>query len=153
MLKGILSISGKPGLYKMLSQGKNTIIVESLTDGKRMPAHSYTKIIALEDIAIFTDQEDVPLADVLKNVYEKENGGACINPKKASSDELKAYFEEILPDYDRDRVYVSDMKKLFTWYETLREHNLLNFTEDEEGADETSEETKDDAPKQDNAEA
>lgn len=137
MLKGILSISGKPGLYKMLSQGKNTIIVESLADGKRMPAHSYTKIIALEDIAIFTETEDIPLEKVLKSVFEKENGGACIDPKKSSSDALKAYFEEILPDYDRDRVYVSDMKKLFTWYETLRGHELLVF--DDEEADEKPE--------------
>lgn len=141
MLKGILSISGKPGLYKMLSQGKNTIIVESLLDGKKMPAHSYTKIVSLEDIAIFTDTEDVPLATVLKNVFDKENGGVCLDPKKASTNEIKAYFEEVLPAYDQERVYVSDMKKLFTWYNILHENNLLVFT-DETEEDEAAEATE-----------
>jgi hypothetical protein len=126
MLKGILSISGKPGLYKMVSQGKNNIIVESLIDGKRFPAHSFEKIISLEDIAIFTETEDMPLIDVFKAIIKKEGEGAkSLNPKKASSEQLKAYFKEIIPEYDTDRVYVSDMKKVFSWYNLLIEKDLL----------------------------
>jgi hypothetical protein len=131
MLKGILSISGKPGLYKMVTQGKNSIIVESLIDGKRIPAHSFAKVISLEDIAIFTETEEVPLAEVFKVIIEKEgDGNPAPDSKKISTDDLKAYFDEILPDYDRDRVYVSDMKKVLIWFNLLLEKDLLK--EDEE---------------------
>ena len=109
-LKDILAIGGKPGLYRFIAQAKNGIIVESLTDKKRIPAYASDKVSALEDIAIFTDSEEVNLADVFKKIFEKENGGKAIN-HKSSGEELKAYFEEILPDFDRDRVYTSDIKK------------------------------------------
>ncbi len=137
MLKGILAISGHSGLFKMVSNTKNAIIVESLVDKKRIPAYASSKISALEDIAIFTDEGDVPLKDVFKNIKEKENGEKAIS-HKASSNELKSYMSEILPNYDEDRVYVSDMKKIFQWYNLLQEQDMLNETEDEK-TEETAE--------------
>ena len=131
MLKDILSISGYGGLYKFISQGRNGIIVESLEDKTRMNASATVKISALEDIAIFTDIEDLPLKDVFKKISEKENGGLAI-AHKSSADELKTYFAEILPDYDRDRVYVSDIKKVINWYNILHKFDMLNFEEKEE---------------------
>lgn len=140
MLKDILSISGYGGLFKFVSQGRTGIIVESLEDKKRMNASATAKISALEDIAIFTDTEDKPLKDVFKAIADKENGGESIN-HKSSADELKKYFEEILPDYDRDRVYVSDIKKVINWYNILQKYDLLNFDEEEESkAEEATEE-------------
>ncbi len=139
MLKGILAISGHSGLFKMISSTKTAIIVESIADKKRMPAYSTSKINALEDIAIFTEQGDMPLKEVFEKIKEKENGGKAIN-HKASSNELKAYMSEVLPDYDENRVYVSDMKKIFQWYNLLQEQGLLEETE-EETKEENSEET------------
>jgi len=134
MLKDILSISGHSGLFKFISQGRHGIIVESLENKKRMNASATAKISALEDIAIFTDTEDIALNDVFKAIYEKEDGGEAIS-HKSSADELKSYFEEILPDYDRDRVYVSDIKKVIQWYNQLHKLDMLNF-EEEEAAEE-----------------
>lgn len=134
MLKDILSISGFGGLYKFISQGRAGIIVESLVDNKRMNASATAKISALEDIAIFTETEDIPLNDVFKAIFEKENEGESINPK-SSGNELKSYFTEILPDYDKDRVYVSDIKKVISWYNILHKLELLNFEEEEEKED------------------
>ncbi|MCW3806591.1 DUF5606 family protein [Plebeiibacterium marinum] len=131
MLKGILAVSGQGGLFKMISQAKNSIIVESLVDGKRMPAYATSRISALEDISIFTEDEDVKLLDVFKNIFEKEDGGQAIS-HKSSANELKSYFAEVLPDYDRDRVYVSDMKKVIQWYNLLIEKEVLKFGEEEE---------------------
>ncbi len=124
MLKGILAIAGHSGLFKMVSNSKNALIVESLVDKKRMPAYASSKISALEDIAIFTDEGDVQLAEVLKNIKEKEDGGQAVS-HKASGKELKAYMLEVLPNYDEDRVYVSDMKKVFQWYNILQENDML----------------------------
>ena len=131
MLKDILSISGYGGLFKFISQGRTGVIVESLEDKKRMNASASAKISALEDISIFTDTEDKPLKDVFKLIFEKENEGEAIN-HKSSADELKNYFTEVLPDYDRDRVYVSDIKKVLNWYNILQKLELLNFEEGEE---------------------
>ncbi len=131
MLKGILSISGHGGLFKMVAEAKNNIIVESLSTKKRMPAYSTSKISSLEDIAIFADSGDIPLKDIFKNIFELEDGKASISPNKVSGNELKDYFAKVLPDYDRDRVYVSDMKKVITWYNQLHECELLNFEEEE----------------------
>ena len=139
MLKGILAISGQPGLFKMVAESKNNIIVESLETGKRMPAYSTSKISALEDIAIFTDADDIPLKDVFKAISEKEDGGKTIN-HKSSSKELRDYFGEVLPDYDRDRVYVSDIKKVLLWYNTLQEKDMLDFSEEEEETEENNDE-------------
>ncbi|MFC2151608.1 DUF5606 domain-containing protein [Bacteroidota bacterium] len=131
MLKDILSISGYGGLYKFISQGRSGIIVEALEDKKRMNASASAKISALEDIAIFTDTEDLPLKDVFKAISEKENGGVSIY-HKSSANELKDYFAQVLPDYDRDRVYVSDIKKVINWYNILHKLKMLNFEEEEE---------------------
>ncbi len=130
MLKGILAVSGQSGLFKMISQAKNSIIVESLIDGKRMPAYATSRISALEDISIFTEEADVKLVDVFKSIYEKEDGGKAIS-HKSSSNQLKNYFLEILPDYDRDRVYVSDIKKVVMWYNLLIDKDIFKFDEEE----------------------
>jgi hypothetical protein len=123
MLKGILAISGKPGLFKLITNAKNSIIVESLLDGKRMPAYATSKISSLEDISIYTIDDDVKLADVFISIFEKD---VKVNPKKASSDELKKTFKEVLPDYDDERVYVSDIKKVFTWFNLLKEKGIIS---------------------------
>ncbi|MGV8090809.1 MAG: DUF5606 domain-containing protein [Mangrovibacterium sp.] len=128
-MKGILAISGQPGLSKLISEAKNCIIVESLLTGKRMPVYSTSKVSSLADIAIFTETGEVTLKQVFKNISEKENGGEIA--VKESGPDLKAYFEQILPDYDRNRVYTSDMKKIVQWYNLLLKNNLLNL-EDEE---------------------
>lgn len=140
MLKDILSISGQSGLFKVISRGSKNLIVESLSTGKRMPAHSTSKVISLEDIAIYTLNGEVPLKDVLKKIAEKEGNQMSIDPK-SDNEALKNYLIEILPDYDQDRVYVSDIKKLITWYNQLQEKEMLNF-EEEASEDKTSEEEK-----------
>ena len=133
MLKTILSIAGKPGLYKLVSQGRNMLIVESLVDKKRTPAYGSEKIISLGDIAMYTDAEDVPLSQVLTAVKRKENGEvATIDLKKASQDELKAYMAEVLPSFDRDRVHASDIKKLIAWYNLLIAAGITEFEAKEE---------------------
>lgn len=134
-----MAIAGQPGLFKMVSEGKNSIIVESLVTGKKMPAYSSAKISAIEDIAIFTDEAEVPLVEVFKSISAKEDGGQSISHKSSSND-LKAYFKEILPNYDEYRVYVSDMKKVFQWYNTLQAVDMLTF--DEAEASSETEETK-----------
>jgi hypothetical protein len=127
MLKGILSISGQPGLFKMVTEAKNSIIVESLLTGKRMPAYSTSKISALSDISVFTQTGEIQLKELLKKIQEN---GKSISPK-ASANEIKSLFAEILPEYDQDRVYVSDMKKIFQWYQLLSDLNLLIDTPEE----------------------
>ena len=128
MLKTILSIAGKPGLYKLISSGKNMLIVETVDAAKkRIPAYGQDKVISLADIAMYTDAEEVPLSKVLESVKNKENGAvASIDYKKVSANELHAYFAEILPNYDRDRVHASDIKKLLSWYNILG--HSLNIT-------------------------
>lgn len=132
MLKTILSISGKPGLFKLVSHGKNMLIVESLSDQKRVPAYAKDKVISLGDIAIYTDEAEVPLHEVLTNVKNKENGQtSSLNPSKAKPDELRAYMVEVLPNFDRDRVYPSDIKKLITWYNLLINAGITDYTPEE----------------------
>ncbi|WP_283388460.1 DUF5606 family protein [Barnesiella viscericola] len=131
MLKTILSISGKPGLYKLVSQAKNMLIVESLQTGKRQPAYAHEKIISLGDIAIFTDEDDVPLGEVLESIKKKENGGkVSLDIKKADSETLRAYLADVLPNFDRERVYVTDIKKLISWYNLLVETGNTDFVEE-----------------------
>lgn len=142
MLKTILSISGKPGLFKLVSQGKNMLIVESLSpEKKRFPAYAHEKVISLADIAMYTDDSEVPLREVLTSMKEKENGNpASIDQKKATADELRTYFAQILPDFDRERVYVSDIKKLIAWYNILISNGITDFQEEvKEEAEETAE--------------
>ena len=153
-LTKILSISGKPGLFKMVGEAKNNIIVESLIDGKKMPAFTHDRISTLKEISIFTEDEDVPLKDVLKNIFTMQNEQPVPDIKKASSNEIKALFEKALPTYDRDTVYVSDMKKIFGWYNLLLEKGLIDLVEEEEekaeeeeAKEEKGEEKKEPAPK------
>ena len=130
MLKTILSIAGKPGLYKLISQGQNMLIVESLTDKKRLPAYGNEKIISLGDISMYTDDDDVPLREVLLSMKTKENGQAvALDIKKASSEELNAYLAVVLPEFDRDRVHTSDIKKLISWYNILVGAGMTDFEE------------------------
>jgi hypothetical protein len=131
MLKEILAISGQGGLFKSISQTKNAIIVESLIDGKRMPAYASSRISALEDISIFTDEGDVKLVEVFKRIHEKESGVKTLDAKNVTSDQLKRYFAEVLPEYDRERVYVSDIKKVIAWYNLLVDKSLLDFSQEE----------------------
>ncbi len=134
-LNAILSISGKPGLYKLISRTKNGALVESLIDKKRIPAFSNERISSLKDISIFTEEDDVPLTEVFQNIYRTENGGKCIS-HKSDDNTLKAYMEKVLPSYDKDRVHLSDMKKLFAWYNILVDNNLVDLEKEEEEAQE-----------------
>ena len=131
MLETILAISGKPGLFKLVSRGNRALIVETLdAQKKRTPAFETDKIISLADIAMYTDDEEVPLRQVLKSIFTKEEGRrASLDPKKASKDELHAYLGQVLPNYDRDRVYPADIKKLIQWYNILVENGLTDFDE------------------------
>lgn len=135
MLKTIVAISGKPGLFKVISQGKNMLIVESIADKKRVPAHSTDKVVSLGDIAMFTDGEDLPLNQILERIKEKEsNGKASIDPK-SDNESLRAYFAEIVPDFDRERVYPTDIRKLIQWYNLLIESGNADFSVQEEPAE------------------
>jgi len=129
-LSEILSISGKSGLFVLVSRSKSGVIVESISDKKRFPAFATDRISSLEEISMFTYEKDVPLKEVFKSIFDKEEGGKSIDPK-SDSKILKEYMEIILPEFDRDRVYVSDMKKLISWYNLLQENDLLDFLTEE----------------------
>ena len=152
MLKDILSITGKPGLYKLVNRGNNMLIVESLLDGKRMPTYSRDKIVSLGEISMYTMGDDIALSEVLTKLGEKEGlKTASIDPKKADNDQLRDFFGEVLPDFDRDRVYPSDIRKLIQWYNILIGAGITDFTveEGEELAvEEVKQEVKKPAPKQ-----
>lgn len=128
-METILSIAGKAGLYKLVSRGKGNLIVEALDDlHKRMPVFASDRVTSLADIAMYTDAEDIPLWQVLKNVREKEQGKeASVNYKKCSSKELRSYFAQVLPNYDEDRVHDSDIKKLLQWYNILVKNGITDF--------------------------
>ncbi len=128
-LKDLMSISGYGGLFRFVSQARNGIIVESLETGKRMNAFATMKVSALEDIAIYTEEKEIPLEEILVSMHKYESGGEAISPK-SDPDELKDYFSTILPEYDRERVYVSDIKKVLTWYNLLLKYDLLKFDEE-----------------------
>ncbi|WP_085535788.1 DUF5606 family protein [Massilibacteroides vaginae] len=149
MLKTILSISGKPGLYQLVSHGKNMLIIESLVDKKRIPAYAKDKVISLGDIAIYTDSSEVPLHEVLTKLKDKENG-EVVDTKKISSypDELRNFFAEILPDFDRDRVYPSDIKKLISWYNILVKAGMTDFTPKTEETEDVQDEASVEADKE-----
>ena len=136
MLKNILAITGKPGLYKLISRGNNMLIVESLLDGKRMPTYARDKIVALSDVSMFTDGDDIALSEVLTAAGKKEGlKPVAMDPKKADNEEVKAWFDQVLPNWDRDRVYPSDIRKLIQWYNILINAGITDFTvkdEDEE---------------------
>jgi hypothetical protein len=145
ILKDILAISGEPGLFRFIAQGKNAIIVEHLETKKRSSAYGSAKVSSLEDIAIFTEKEDLPLGKVFDLIYEKENSGPAIDSKTEPA-RLKKWFEELLPDYSRDKVYVSDIKKVAQWYNILHNLNLL-VKEDTEKVDDKKAEPEDVAEK------
>lgn len=141
-LSKIVSISGKPGLYMIKSQAIGRLIVESLIDGKCTPAFARDRMSSLEEISIFSVDEDRPLKEVFKMINEKMGEKVDFDFKKASNDELRAKFLDVMPDYDQDAVYPSDMRKVFAWYQMLMDKNLLDFTEEEKPVEETAPEEK-----------
>ena len=135
-LSKIVSISGKPGLYQIKSQAVGRIIVESVADGKCIPAFARDRMSSLEEISIFSTDEDRPLKEVFKMIHEKMGDKVDFDFKKATPDELREKFAFVMPDYDEDSVYPSDMKKVFQWYQMLMDKNLLDFTEEEAAPEE-----------------
>ena len=138
MLKTILAITGKPGLFKFVNRGKNMLIVESLDAAKkRQPAYATDKVVALSDISIYTnDDAEVPLASVFENIKKEYEGEKVdLSPKKASQNEIIQFFTKALPNYDTDRVHVSDMRKVLSWYNILVENGITEFEDKEENAE------------------
>lgn len=132
MLRTILSITGRPGLVKLVSQGNRSLIVEDLQNGTRFPAHSRDKIVSLGDISMYTMSGDKPLAEILDAVYAKYEGKPIDVKAISAGNGLSDAFGEIVPDFDRDRVYKTDIKKLFTWYNILLSAGFTKFTAEEE---------------------
>ena len=128
-LEKVLAIAGKPGLYKLIAQTRGGFVAESLIDKKRLSVNVRQNVSVLSEIAIYTLTEEVPLKQVFENIKNKENGGQTSVKAKDSKDALEEYFFEVLPDYDEDRVYVSDIKKVIQWYNLLHEHNMLDSDE------------------------
>lgn len=133
MFERVLTISGKPGLYRLLSSGRNMIIVEAIdSTKKRVPVHNTDKVVMLDDIAIYTDTEEIPLREVFAKIYEKENGVLPLDLKMATPEELVEYFEGVMPDYDRERVYLTHIKKMYSWYNILVANGVVDFKEEEQ---------------------
>ena len=132
MKQTILSIARKPGLYKLVSRGKNNLIVETLEEPhRRMPVFNSDRVTSLADIAMYTEEDDVPLMNVMVSIRDKEESKPCsISFKKATSEELRAYFAEVLPTFDRDRVHDSDIRKLLQWYDLLVKNGITDFEDD-----------------------
>lgn len=132
MFERILTISGKPGLYRLLSQGRNMFIVEAVdASKKRMPVYNSDKVVMLDDIAIYTDTEEIPLREVFAKIQEKEGGVLPFDIKAATPEELVEYFESVMPDYDRERVYLTHIKKIYAWYNILVENGVVDFKQEE----------------------
>jgi hypothetical protein len=129
-LDKILSISGKPGLYKILTQTRNGFVVESLIDQKKVSVNIHSNISVLSEIAVYTLTEELPLREVLKKIRDKEVSEQTSISHKDSKDKLEEYFFEVLPDYDEDRVYASDIKKIIQWYNLLQKHGMLDALEE-----------------------
>jgi len=129
-VSGIISIAGMSGLYKVIAQSKNGLIVESLVEKKRIPAHSTDRVSALEDVSVYSTGDDVPLKEVFQKIYDTEKGGQAIN-HKSSDAELRAYFKKAFAEYDEERVYTSDIKKILMWYNILQKEGLLDKKEEE----------------------
>ncbi len=142
MLSKILSVTGRPGLYKLISTNQNLNIVESLADGKRIPIYVQEKVVALSDVSIYTNDGDIPLRDVLKRIKEKEGGKQVSLGTKPSGNVLFSFLAEVLPDYSRESVYASDVKKLVSWYNLLMEYDIdLEETINEDDALQSKENT------------
>lgn len=139
MINRILSIAGRPGLFRLVSQGKNMLIVESLSDSKRMPVHARDKVISLADVSMYTNDGDKPLADVLESAKTVAEGKAIDIKALEKEGKLREYFEQILPDYDQDRVKTSDIRKLFSWYNQLIAAGVTEFKDNEIKEDEATE--------------
>ena len=139
MLSNILSVAGKPGLYKLISTNKNLNIIESLSDGKRVPVHAREKVITLSDVSIYTNEGDTPLREVFKTIREKQEGQKVSLGPKSTSKELFSFLNEVLPNYNRESVYASDVKKIVAWYNLLTEHGI-DFEEEEKEEKEEKEE-------------
>jgi hypothetical protein len=135
-LDKVLSISGRPGLFKLVTQTRNGFIAESLIDKKKLSVSMQHNVSILSEIAIYTLSEELPLKDVFNKIKVKENGKKTSISHKESKDKLEEYFFEVLPDYDEDRVYASDIKKIIQWYNLLEKHNMLNFEETIKTSDE-----------------
>ena len=133
VLKDILAISGEPGLFKFIAQGKNAMIVEQLETKRRSSAFGSSKVSSLEEITVYTEKEDMPLGKIFDLIYEKHNGGPAVD-FKSDPEKLKAWFSEVVPEYDKDKVYSSDIKKIAHWYNILQELNLLVKDEPEKEA-------------------
>ncbi len=142
MLREILAITGKPGLFRIVSQGNRMLVVEELKTKKRFPAHARDKVVSLGDIAMYTDSGDKPLGEILDLVFARNEGKIIDVKKLVSEDRLREEFEAIIPDFDQERVYNNDIKKLFTWYNILVEEGMTKFTEDEPVSEEKSEDNK-----------
>lgn len=134
-LTGIIAITGQPGLYKIVAQSKNGIIVEGLSDKKRVNVYASTKVSTLSDISMFTTGDDKPIEEILSAVFDKENGGPAID-NKADDKAIAAYFAAVVPDYDKDRVYVSNMRKLFSWYNVMQSTGNLKKKEENKETEE-----------------
>jgi len=131
-LEKILSIGGKPGLYRLVTQTRSGFVAESLADGKKITVSLQNNVNLLSEIAIYTLEEEIPLREVFQKILEKENGGKTSVGHKEPKIKLEEYFFEVLPNYDEDRVYGSDIKKIIQWYNILQEHKLTDFSQDEE---------------------
>ncbi len=141
-LNKILSISGKPGLYKLLTQTRSGFVAESLLDGKKVTVSFKNNVSVLSEIAIYTLEEEVPLKDVFEKIKEKESGGKTSVSHKDAKIKLEEYLFEVLPNYDEDRVYASDIKKIIQWYNLLHEHGITEFDSSEEEEEIASEENE-----------
>ena len=139
-LDKVMSISGKPGLYELKAQTRGGFVAESMLDGKKISVNLRHNVSLLSEIAIYTLTEEVPLKDVFEKIKKKENGEKTSVKPKDSRDKLEEYFFDVLPDYDEDRVYASDIKKVVQWYNLLQEHNMLNDLESEVVKDRVSDE-------------
>ena len=138
MIKTILSISGRPGLYKLVNRGKNMLIVESLLDGKRFPAYAHDKVVSLGDISIYTEDEDIALSEVFEAIKAKHNTGT-VDVKNLDDADIRAFFGEVLPRFDQERVYTNDIRKVFAWYNILINAGITEFAEVEETSEESDE--------------
>lgn len=139
-MKEILSITGKPGLFKIVSHSGRTLIVEDLVTGKRFPVSPRERVVSLGDIAMYTEGDDKPLGEILDTIYAKEDGKKIDIKEVINGEGLKSHFEEYVADYDKDRVHDSDIKKLFTWYNLLVEKGFTKFTEEEKEEENKKEE-------------
>ena len=138
MIKTILSISGRPGLYKLVNRGKNMLIVESLLDGKRFPAYAHDKVVSLGDISIYTEDEDIALSEVFEAIKAKHNTGT-VDVKNLDDADIRAFFGEVLPTFDQERVYTNDIRKVFAWYNILINAGITEFAEVEETSEDADE--------------